>query len=120
MPSMAAQRGRVPVSKRGKAGVAEGREDLARAVGAEVEEEEPVAVLCAGVAGDDGGGDEFVGLAARIGGGDRLGRGGGLGALGVDDGVVGARDPFPPVVAVHRVVAARDGDDAGALGQAPP
>jgi hypothetical protein len=56
------------------------REDLARPVGAEVGEEEPVAVGHARIVPNDRGTDEFIGLAAVIGRGD---------------GGVGGREGFP-------------------------
>jgi hypothetical protein len=71
MPSIAASAGRGPVSKAEKPGAPMAAQDLARAVGAEVQAEQPVTVLHAGVIADDGRCDEFVGLARRIGRLDR-------------------------------------------------
>ena len=92
-------------------------EDLPGAVGAEVGEEQPVAVGGALVVADHRRRDELVGLAAGVGGLDRRGRGRGLLALAVQDRADRRRDPVPALVAVHGVEAPRDGGDAGALGQ---
>ncbi len=90
---------------------------LAAAVGAIVEEDARVILadqadrVVARV--DDGHRlDELVGDAALIGpldGGHRIG---GLFARAGDHGELGALDPFPALVAIHRVVAAGDGGDA--------
>ncbi len=107
MPSIAAQLRAGAGVEVVEAGVAEGRQDLARAVGAEVQAEEAVAVAGARVAVDHGGGDEFVASRRGRRTGRRRLRRRRRGTLGMDDGVVGARHPLPPVVAVHRPVAAR-------------
>ena len=69
-------------------------------------QKKPSPSFAPGVVADHGGGDEFVGLAARIGCRHRFG---GTGRLGrprpCDHRRVGARHPFPAVVAVHREVA---------------
>ena len=90
-----------------------------RAVGPEVQAEEPVPVHRAVIAVDDEGLDEFVRLAPRIGvrhGQVRRQRGF---ALPRDDGAIGAFHPFPAVVAVHRVIAADDRADPRAFGHRP-
>ncbi len=115
-------RGDVEVGK-GAAGepvevrVGERGDDLPHPVGPEVEADDDVAALHAVVAADDGRRDELVGDVVLVGGGDRLGGGGGALALGVDDRVVGALDPLPALVAVHREVAAADGADAARRAQ---
>ena len=76
-----------------------------------------VAVLGAGVTADHGRQDEFVAGIRRIGLIDRGQRVGSFQALGGDDGVIGPLHPFPPLVAVHRVVAAVDRAE-GDAGQA--
>ena len=43
------------------------QQDFASAIGAEIEAEEAVAILCTAVSADDRRRDEFVGFAARIG-----------------------------------------------------
>ena len=87
--------------------------ELPRAIGAEVEEDRGVASgIEARTAVDDGGLDELVrnsAVVARLDGGDRIL---GLLALPLDDGAERAFGAIPAVVAVHRVVAARDGRDA--------
>ena len=67
MPSAAAKRtvrgAREPVERR----VEQRQQDLARAVGAEIGQHDPVAVPHARIAADHGRHDELVGLAARVG-----------------------------------------------------
>ena len=101
----------------GEAGIADGAEDFAGAVGAEVEEEDTVAVLRAGIVADYSGRDELVGFPGGIGTAQRLGDGFRAPSLAPDHRRIGRTHPLPAVVAVHRVVAPGDGDDAGALGQ---
>ena len=95
--------------------------ELPGAVGAEVEEHDRVAVahradrVLVGVDDDDRL-DELVGDTGFVRGLERLDRRG-RALLGdaFDDRVVAQLDPLPPLVAVHRVVAAGDrGDAAGA------
>ena len=98
----------------------DGVEQLAGAVGAEVDHEHAVAVAHPGMALDDGGGDELVAFAPRSGGLQRgLGAGGEL-APRLYDGGMGGLHPVPAVVAVHRVEAARDCRDADALHAVEP
>ncbi len=105
------------ISKLGKAGLANGAQDLAGAVGAEIEEENAVIVVNTGVASHHGGLDELVGFAALIGVGDRgVGIGRGL-AHCLDHRIVGLRHALPTIVAVHREVSARNADHLGAFGQ---
>ena len=106
-----------PRSNAAEGGIAERGHDLARAVGAEVEAEDPVAFGEPGIAADDRGLDELVGGAGGVGGAHGLGRRVEGRALAVRHGAVGARDAVPAVVAVHRPVAADDGGDGGAPGQ---
>ena len=97
-------------------GVEKRGEQLAHAVGAEVAHQDPVAVLHAGVIADRGGQHELVGLAARIGRGDR---GVGVGrrfASGRNQRLVGLGDALPAPVAVHRVIAPADRGDGEAPG----
>jgi hypothetical protein len=100
-----------------EAGVEQRGQDLAHAVGAEVEAEQPVAVSHAGVVADRGGGDELVEPALGMRGGDGVLRAGEAGAGGLHHHVVGGLDAFPPRVAVHREVAAADRRDAAPGGQ---
>ena len=97
--------------------VQQGGEDLAHAVGAEIEAEHAVAVAHALIIADDAGDDELVGHLAPVRVVDQA-RGVGEGrALALGDGEVGLGDAVPAAVAVHGVVAARDGGDADLLGQ---
>ncbi|CRX28632.1 hypothetical protein PAERUG_P54_1_London_24_VIM_2_04_13_05103 [Pseudomonas aeruginosa] len=95
----------------------EGAAQLAGAVGAEVHEDHRVAILDPhrfGAGRDHRGGlDEFVALAAGVGGleGCHRGVGGELG-LAVDNQFIGGLDAVPAVVAVHREIAADDRGDA--------
>ncbi len=91
-----------------------GRE-LARAVGPEVEEDRRVAVADPSLVAHQRGLDELVGLVALVRGAHRLLAGGRreLG-LALHDRVVGELGAVPALVAVHRVVAARDGGHARA------
>ncbi len=111
-----AQRGGELRRRRGAGEAVEGRveqrgQDLPRAVGAEIEAEQPVAVAQAGVAGQHRGGHELVRHVARVGG--LHGGRGALRALAFShgDGAPGLLHPLPPVVAVHGEVAARDGGE---------
>ena len=81
-------------------------EQLAHAVGAEVEAKHAIAIAHALIGADDGGQDELVGdvLAVRI--RDRGRRIGERCALAFDDGLVGFRHALPAIVAIHRVIAA--------------
>ena len=97
--------------------VQQGGEEFANPVGAEVEAQDGVAVLHAGVVADDRGGDELVELSGGVGGLDGGFGGGDVGAFGVRDGGVGLGDAVPALVAVHREVAADDGGDRHARGQ---
>ena len=88
------------------------RQDLARPVGAEIEHQEAVAVLHAGIAVDHGRQHELVvelGGISLLDGGDR--RGGVLVGLGVDDRVIGQRYALPALVAIHRIEAAGHGGE---------
>ena len=99
-------------------GLADGLEDLAGAVGAEVHAEEAVTGLQPLVAVDHRGRDELVGLVLGVALAHRGHRVGGALALAEDHRVIGLLDPLPAVVAVHGVVATDDGAYAGTLGQA--
>lgn len=97
--------------------VHEGAGDLARAVGAEVHEDQRVAVLHRGIGltggADHGRSDELVVFTALISGlqaGDRI-LGHGV-AFGRGQQVIGQLHAIPAVVAVHRVVAADQRGDA--------
>ncbi len=97
-----------------------GVEDLADAVRAEVEAEEPVAILHAGIGADHGGHDELVGHTLGIGAGDGALRIGEVPAFAQYHRLPGLRDTLPAIVAVHGEVAARDGGDHGLGRQARP
>ena len=90
--------------------------ELARAVGAEVEEDHGVAVAQPRPALDHGRLHELVALVPRVGLLDRGERVRGAAALAGDDRLVGGRDPLPALIAVHRVVAPRHGRHASAAG----
>ena len=90
----------------GEIGVEQRRGDLADPVGAEIGEEHTIAITHAAVIGDRRRQHEFVRLAARIGGLDRLHRIVGMLAGGGGQRGVGFGDPVPTLVAVHRVIAA--------------
>ena len=94
---------------------------LARAVGAEVEEHAGVAVAHGALVADQRGLHELVGLAALVRVLDGLGRGVGVAVLGLaaDDGVHGLGDPLLPLVAVHGEVAAGHVGDPPAGGLEP-
>ena len=99
-----------------KAGDGQRPRDLARAVGAEVEEDAGVAVFDCGYglrvgARDDGWLDELVRRAALVGAPDRLDRLGGALTLGVDEQAIGALGSLPAPVPVHRVVTPADRGD---------
>jgi hypothetical protein len=118
MPSRAARVGRPETSNSVEIRVAYGTQDLTRAVGAEVREEQPVAVLHPLIVAEGGRGEEFVGdvfgmVAAHGIGGAKVASV----APAFDNGAVGALDPIPAVVAVHGKVAAGHGDDAHPRGQ---
>ena len=89
--------------------------DLPGAVGAEVEEDDGVAVADRAdgltVLDEDGRLNELVGLAPGVGLGDRLGGAARPEAGRKDERRVRAGDPVPSLVAVHGVVAAGDGRD---------
>src|SRR5205085_2561241 len=94
-----------------EAGLEQTLRELAGAVGTEVEEDRRVAGLQARPPVEDDRLDELVGdvtLVATADGGDRI-----VGVLphAVNDRVERALRPLPPLVAVHRVVAAADGRD---------
>jgi hypothetical protein len=89
-----------------EAGVGQRAGDLAHAVGAEVERDDRIAGADARVVADRRRLDELVGLAALVGGADRLDRRARavLGAA-VDEQVVGLLRAIPALVAIHRPVA---------------
>ncbi len=98
-------------------GIEQRRQDLAGTVGAEVEHQQAVAVLHAGVAVDHRRPHEFVVEARGVALVHRLGgRACALGLAfldtGIDHGVVGKRHALPALVAIHRIVAAGDGGKA--------
>src|SRR5205085_6396324 len=90
--------------------------DLARAVGAEVEEDNGVAVLnrrngFTAFACDDDGFDKLVGHAALVRSFDRRDGIGRAFAFAVDQHLVSAFGAFPTLVSIHRVVAPADRRD---------
>ena len=93
-------------------GIEHGGEDLAHAIGAEIDAKYAVAILHAGIVANDRGLDEFVALVMGVAvehGGERIGE---TRALGVDHHVIGARDALPAIVAVHGPITTTDGGDA--------
>ncbi len=103
----------------GEGRIADGGEDLAHPVSAEVEGEKAVALFHPREIANDSGGQEFIGLAIRIarldGGGSALRSRSHAPAL--DHQAIGLFDPLPAIIAVHCEVAAYDGDDLGPLRQ---
>ena len=95
--------------------------DLTHPVRSEVEAQHAVLRTDPALRADGGGGDELVGLPARVRimGGLRAARGGVL-AAAVHQQVVGGLDTFPATVAVHRPVPPDDGGDATDPGIAQP
>ena len=73
-PSAAAKRDPLFPREAGEIRVEQSRGDLADPVGAKIGDQQTVAVAHAGITGDRGRRHEFVGLAAGIGGFDRLQR----------------------------------------------
>ena len=97
--------------KAGEGVVAEDAGHLAGTVGAEVHEDDGVAVLHTAALAGDTGQNELVGLVVGIGCLDRLCSVGILLALAVDECRVGLLLTIPVVVAVHGVVTAGDAGD---------
>src|SRR5207245_131093 len=90
-------------------GLRERGRDLARAVGAEVEEDRRVAVLRADVIAENARLDELVVLPLGVGIGERVGRRRVAAmTVGEDDRVVRTLHALPTLVAIHRPVASRD------------
>ncbi len=87
------------------------RQDLADAVGAEIEAQHGVAVLDAAIAADHRRHDELVVDAVGIGIRDGRLYIGKARTLGLDDGVIGLGNAFPALVAVHGIIAADHGHD---------
>ena len=116
MPAATSQPRQLAAIEAVEARIDQRRHDLAHAVGAEVGAEHRIAVGHAGIGADDPRLDELVagaGLVGRTDGGQGVV---GAGGRGADDGLPGALDPLPSLVAVHGVVAARDRADDGAAG----
>src|SRR5690606_15672026 len=86
-------------------GIDEGATQLARAVGAEVGEDDGVAVFHRRAAGNHRRRHELVGFAARISGFEAGDAADFALAVGIDDGLPGALDALPALVSVHAVVA---------------
>ena len=106
--------------KVGERGVGQRSGQLPRAIGAEIHEDDRVAVLDrrrARAGRDDGcGADEFVILAAGVGRREPVrGAFGRVRRAAIDEEVVRLGEPIPALVAVHRVVAADDRRDARVL-----
>ena len=95
----------------GESVVAEDAGHLTGAVGAEVHEDDGVAVLHTATLAGDAGQNELVGLVIGVGCLDGLLRVGGVVALAVDEGSVSLLLAVPVVVAVHGVVTAGDAGD---------
>ena len=103
IPSTAAHTGRRPGSKPENAGSSSAERICARPVGAKVGKEQPVTVPRSGVVADRRWHDELVGLAARIGSRDRLGRACSPQPLAAQHHRYRRRHPLPARVAIHRV-----------------
>ena len=100
-----------------EAGIDHRRQDFPHPVGAEVEAQQRVAVLHAGIVADGGGDDEFVGDLLAVGLIDDRGGVGEARSLAFRHRQVGLLHPVPALVAVHGVVAAIDGGDLHRSGQ---
>ena len=96
----------------GEIGVEESSGDLADPISAKIGDQQTIAVTHAGVTGDCGWRDEFIGLIAGIGGLDRLHRIIGVLARAADDRPISFLDPVPALIAIHRVVAAAERGNA--------
>ena len=112
------QRRRLRPRKVGELGLGQSPRDLTGPVGSEVEEDDGVAVPNGPdrLASLENHGRlyELVGFVAAVSGVDGLYGAPGLQARGENHGGVRTRDAVPAFVAVHRVVAARNGRDAAA------
>ena len=97
--------------KAGESIVAEDAGHLAGTVGAEIHEDDGVAILHAAALAGDAGQNELVGLVVGVGCLDGLLSVGGVVALAVDERGVGLLLAVPVVVAVHGVVTAGDAGD---------
>ena len=97
--------------KAGEGVIAEDAGHLAGTVGAEVHEDDGVAIFNAAALAGDNGDDELVGHVGGVAGLNGLLRVGSVVALAVDKGGVGFFLTIPVVVAVHGVVTAGDTGD---------
>ena len=95
----------------GKGIVAEDAGHLAGTVGAEVHEDNGVAVLHAATLAGDAGQHELIGLVCCVGSLDGLGSVGSMLTLAVDKGSVGLLLAIPVVITVHGVVTAGNAGD---------
>ena len=121
MPTAAAKRMRRGRGEAVEIRVEQGGQDLAHAVGAEVEAQQAVAVLHAVIVADHGGHDELVGDALAIGAVHRGSRRRRMLAPSPSAiAQIGLLDALPALVAVHGEVAARDGGDRGRRRAARP
>ena len=91
--------------------IGEGMREFSRAVGAEIEEYDAVALLHARIAADDGRDDKFVRHLLRVRGFDSFLRRRLLHAVALGDGVIRLLDALPALVAIHGVVTSRDRRD---------
>ncbi len=96
-------------------GVEQGREDLADAVGAEIADDQPIAILHAAIAVNDRRQDEFVVEVRCVAAFHRLQRiRRGL-ALALDQRAIGPLDTVPTLVTIHCVVAPAHCRDANGI-----
>ena len=95
----------------GKGIVAEDAGHLAGTVGAEVHEDNGVAVLHAATLAGDAGQHELIGLICGVGSLDGLGSVGSVLTLAVDEGSIGLLLAVPVVITVHGVVTAGNAGD---------
>ena len=93
------------------------RHDFARAISAEIQAEDPIPVLHAGVALQHRGRDKFIVFVQTIGIIHRIAGGWGGTAFALHDRLISFGNAVPAVVTVHREITPRDGRDTRPVGQ---